>query len=86
MSDAPDLEALARRYLDLWQDQMAAMAADPAMMEALSRTFALMTQGAAAFAGGAAEAMRGATAAGAAASPAGGDSTDATVQIGRAHV
>ncbi|MEX0922508.1 MAG: hypothetical protein WD489_01425 [Rhodovibrionaceae bacterium] len=26
---APELEALARRYLDLWQDQMSALAADP---------------------------------------------------------
>lgn len=50
MPDAPDLEVLARRYLDLWQDQMAAMAGDPAVVEAMSRTFALMTQGAAAFA------------------------------------
>jgi hypothetical protein len=58
MSDAPDLEALARRYLDLWQDQMAAMANDPAVVEALSRTFALMTQGAAAFAHAAEDAPR----------------------------
>ena len=27
--DAPDLEALARRFLDLWQDQVAASVASP---------------------------------------------------------
>ena len=74
MSDAPDLEALARRYLDLWQDQMSAMASDPAMVEALSRTFTLMTQGAAAFASGTAEAARAAATAAASPAPsAGGD-------------
>lgn len=73
MSDVPDLEALARRYLDLWQEQMAAMANDPAVVEALSRTFALMTQGAAAFAHGADNAAR--TPAGAASAD--GDSSHA---------
>src|SRR5215470_5353888 len=37
MAESPDLEALARRYLDLWQDQMAAMAADPELSETLAR-------------------------------------------------
>ncbi|MBY0430690.1 MAG: hypothetical protein K2Q10_05795, partial [Rhodospirillales bacterium] len=53
MSETPDLQALARRYLDLWQDQMTALAADPSLAEALARTVTLMGTGAAAFAGAA---------------------------------
>jgi hypothetical protein len=42
MKESPDreaaqLEALARRYLDLWQDQVAAMAADPELSDTLAR-------------------------------------------------
>jgi hypothetical protein len=37
MAESPDLEALARRYLDLWQEQMAAMAADPELSDTLAR-------------------------------------------------
>ncbi|CUW41492.1 conserved protein of unknown function [Magnetospirillum sp. XM-1] len=51
MSNAPpDFQALARRYLDLWQEQVAAVAADPALAEAVARGVALMTQSAAAVA------------------------------------
>jgi hypothetical protein len=32
-----DLDELARRYLDLWQDQMTALANDPEMAEAMER-------------------------------------------------
>ncbi len=39
--DAPDLEALAKRFLDLWQDQVAASVADPAMAEWLARFLAV---------------------------------------------
>ena len=47
MSDAPpDFKALARRYLDLWQEQVAAVAADPALAEAVARGVAMMTQSA----------------------------------------
>lgn len=35
--ETPDYEGLARQYLDLWQDQFAAMAADPATMETMSK-------------------------------------------------
>ncbi|HLO78562.1 MAG TPA: hypothetical protein VK196_19075 [Magnetospirillum sp.] len=45
MSEAPpDIRALARRYLDLWQDQMTAMAHDPALAEALAQGVTTMTQ------------------------------------------
>lgn len=37
MSEPPDLETLARRYLDLWQDQVSAVAADPEFTETLGR-------------------------------------------------
>ncbi len=38
--DAPDLEALAKRFLDLWQDQVAASVADPALAQWLARFLA----------------------------------------------
>jgi hypothetical protein len=37
MSEPPDLEALARRYLDLWQSQVNAIAGDTELSEALAR-------------------------------------------------
>lgn len=50
MSEAPpDFSSLARRYLDLWQEQVAAMANEPALAEALARGIAAMTEGANAF-------------------------------------
>ncbi len=42
MSDEANLDELARRYLELWQDQMSALAADPEFAEALSRLFNAM--------------------------------------------
>ncbi|WP_185961452.1 hypothetical protein [Telmatospirillum sp. J64-1] len=47
MTDAPDIRALAQRYLDLWQDQMTALAADPALADAMAKTLGLMGQSAA---------------------------------------
>ncbi|CCD03302.1 conserved protein of unknown function (plasmid) [Azospirillum baldaniorum] len=49
-SDTPSLETLAQRYLDLWQEQWAACAADPEMADAAARLFQMMAQGAAAMA------------------------------------
>ena len=46
-SDIPSLETLAQRYLDLWQEQWAACAADPEMADAAARLFQMMAQGAA---------------------------------------
>lgn len=43
-ADLPDLETLARRYLDLWQDQWAALAADPDTAESLARLFQIWGQ------------------------------------------
>ena len=42
MTDQP--AALARQYLDLWEDQLAAMAADPDLAEQTARFFDTMTQ------------------------------------------
>jgi hypothetical protein len=42
MADGAELEDLARRFLDLWQDQMSALAGDPEYTEALSRLLAAM--------------------------------------------
>lgn len=42
-NDDSEFEALARRYLDLWQDQMAAMAADPSVTEAMAKSVAALS-------------------------------------------
>jgi hypothetical protein len=49
-SAPPSLDSLARRYLDLWQDQWTAAAADPEVIENFVRLFQMMGQGAASFA------------------------------------
>ena len=46
----PELDELARLYLDLWQDQWTALANDPMVAEAMARGFQMMGPGAAAFA------------------------------------
>ncbi len=53
MSKAPDLESLAKTYLDLWQDQFASMAADPATADAMARLFGAMAGGWGSMGGGA---------------------------------
>ena len=40
MAEPPDLASLAKRYLDLWQEQLIAMAADPELAESLARLLA----------------------------------------------
>ncbi len=50
MSDPPELDDLARRYMDLWQDQLAGLATDDEVAEVMARTLELMTTGAAALA------------------------------------
>jgi hypothetical protein len=42
MSEEAKLDDLAHRYLELWQDQMSALAADPEFAEALGRLFKAM--------------------------------------------
>jgi len=54
--DAPKLDDLglddlARRYLDLWQDQWSALAADPGVADMVARSFGMMGPAAAGFAG-----------------------------------
>ncbi len=44
MADTPDFAALARQYLDLWEDQLAAMAADPTLATQSARIFETMGQ------------------------------------------
>src|SRR6185295_10353539 len=36
MPETPDLKALAERYLDLWEEQFASAAADPALAAAMA--------------------------------------------------
>src|SRR5712664_2764028 len=38
--DAGDFDRLARRYLDLWQSQLAGLSADPTLTEQIARLFA----------------------------------------------
>jgi hypothetical protein len=45
MSQPPDIEALARRYLDLWQDQASALAGDAELAGQLGRWLTLMQSG-----------------------------------------
>ncbi|MBT4769532.1 MAG: hypothetical protein HOO00_03270 [Rhodospirillaceae bacterium] len=52
------MESLARRFLDLWEDQLAAMAADPDQAEALSRMIAMSSPTAAGFPQSMSDAMR----------------------------
>ncbi|MBI2978410.1 MAG: hypothetical protein HYY38_06220 [Rhodospirillales bacterium] len=56
MAKPPDLDALARRYLDLWQEQLGGVGKDAEAAEVMARTIELMNAGAAAFAAMAASA------------------------------
>lgn len=49
--EPPTMEALARRYLDLWQDQWAALCADPAVADSMARTMTAFGQTALTFNG-----------------------------------
>ncbi len=43
MAEPPDLASLAKRYVDLWQDQLIAMAADPDLAKAFARLMAALS-------------------------------------------
>lgn len=43
MADDVDIQALARRYLDLWERQVAESATDPTASRALAQWLALIT-------------------------------------------
>jgi len=45
MPQPPDLEALARRYLDLWQDQATALAGDAELARQIGRWLSTMQAG-----------------------------------------
>jgi hypothetical protein len=44
MTDQPDMTELAARYLDLWQEQVAQLANDPALAEMMANSYALVRQ------------------------------------------
>ncbi|MBM3565928.1 MAG: hypothetical protein FJX42_07435 [Alphaproteobacteria bacterium] len=50
MTDAPDPEEIARRYMEFWQQHMAGLTRDPQVAEAIAGLFDMMTQGATALA------------------------------------
>jgi hypothetical protein len=58
MPKPPPLDALAKRYLDLWQDQLGGVTRDQEAAEIMARTVELMNAGAATFAAMAAAANR----------------------------
>jgi hypothetical protein len=39
MAEPPDFAELAKRYVDLWQDHLMAIAGDPALAESVARMF-----------------------------------------------
>src|SRR5450432_4584155 len=45
MSEPPNLEALARRYLDLWQDQATALAGDAELARQIGQWLSMMQAG-----------------------------------------
>ena len=51
-NDEPDFDALARKYLDLWQGQVTAAAADPRLSGAIAKGIATMSSGMAAMMAG----------------------------------
>ncbi len=50
MAKPPDLDALAKQYLDLWQDQLGGVTENEEAAEIMARTVELMNSGAATFA------------------------------------
>jgi hypothetical protein len=44
MTDTPDLQRLAARYLDLWQEQVGQMAGDPALSELMAKSFGMIKE------------------------------------------
>ncbi|MEK9753676.1 MAG: hypothetical protein VW338_10785 [Rhodospirillaceae bacterium] len=79
----PDLEDLAKQYLDMWQAQVNAMAGDGEATKALAGTMAMMGAGAQSFAQAFAEAARqAATAARTGAADDGGGGTGAGANPG----
>jgi non-ribosomal peptide synthetase component F len=43
--DSPDPAALAKRFMDLWQEQMTALAGDPALADSVARFMAALPPG-----------------------------------------
>jgi hypothetical protein len=50
MSEPPDLDALAKQYLNLWQQQLGGISKDQQTAEIMAQTMELMNAGASAFA------------------------------------
>lgn len=44
MSDNPDLQRLAARYLDLWQEQVSRLATDPALPDLMARSYGMIKE------------------------------------------
>jgi hypothetical protein len=44
-ADRPDLATLAKRFIDLWQDQMTALAGDPELADNIARFLGAMPSG-----------------------------------------
>ena len=44
MTDNPDLQRLAARYLDLWQEQVARLAADPSLPDLMAKSYGMIKE------------------------------------------
>jgi ubiquinone biosynthesis protein UbiJ len=44
MTDNPDLQRLAARYLDLWQEQVAQMAGDPVLSDVMAKSLGMIRE------------------------------------------
>ena len=44
MTDNPDLQRLAARYLDLWQEQVARLATDPALPDLMAKSYGMIKE------------------------------------------
>src|SRR5579859_4222057 len=44
MTDNPDLQRLAARYLDLWQEQVARLATDPSLPDLMAKSYGMIKE------------------------------------------
>ena len=58
MPENPDMKDLARRYLDLWQEQLTTLAGDQDMAKVMSEAMTMMSSGTQAFVDAAGKSVR----------------------------
>lgn len=58
MADQPDIEKIAKGYMDLWQEHLSSVSQDKDMAEIMAKTMTMMNSGAATFANALADAAK----------------------------